>query len=170
VRASGSHALECALVTLSSLGPSVGTQASAEATLVTSGSASDDAGANGGAKPRVLARGATIGRYVVLGPIGAGAMGTVVAAYDPELDRKIAIKLLHAHGDDDAATLRREAQTLARLNHPNVVTVYDVGLFGELPDRRVFLAMEFVDGTTLRRWWKAQPRSPTEIVCPGFSK
>ena len=88
-----------------------------------------------------LARGATIGRYVVLGPVGRGAMGEVYAAYDPELDRKVAIKLLLAKGGasrlDGRARLLREAQAIARLSHPNVVVVYDVGTFEE----SVFVAM-----------------------------
>src|SRR6187399_3718565 len=80
-----------------------------------------------------LARGASIGRYVVLGLVGRGGMGEVYAAYDPELDRKIAVKLLRARGgvtSPDARTrLLREAQAIARLSHPNVVVVFDVGTF-----------------------------------------
>src|SRR5262245_63558146 len=92
-----------------------------------------------------LRRGASVGRYVLLDQIGSGAMGVVFSAYDPELDRKLALKILHAARGDSSAThdrLRREAQALARLTHPNVVTVHDVGTHG----RRVFVAMEFVAG------------------------
>src|SRR6185503_11987890 len=98
-----------------------------------------------------LAKGATIGRYVVLGLLGRGGMGEVYAAYDPELERKIAIKLLRAraHSADEASNgttrLLREAQAIARLSHPSVVVVYDVGTFSE----SVFIAMELVEGHTL---------------------
>jgi eukaryotic-like serine/threonine-protein kinase len=91
-----------------------------------------------------------LGRYLVLHRVGSGGMGVVYAAYDPELDRKVAIKLLRSGAD--AAVVRerllREAQVMARLSHPNVVVVYDVGTFGQ----HVFLAMEFVQGETLREW------------------
>jgi tetratricopeptide (TPR) repeat protein/predicted Ser/Thr protein kinase len=93
-------------------------------------------------------RGALIDRYVVLDLAGAGAMGVVLAAYDPELDRKIAVKLLK-YADETAHTrLQREAQALAKLQHHNVVTVYDVGSH----DGQLFMAMEFVEGKTLGRW------------------
>lgn len=109
--------------------------------------------------------GAAIGRYVVLNKLGAGGMGVVYAAYDPELDRKVAIKLLHSEANDGQASqgkarLLREAQAMARLAHPNVVAVYDVGTLGE----RVFLAMEFIDGCTLTAWLQAQPRRRDEIL------
>jgi serine/threonine protein kinase/tetratricopeptide (TPR) repeat protein len=112
-----------------------------------------------------LARGAPIGRYMVLGLVGRGAMGEVYAAYDPELDRKVAVKLLHAEGGTgpDAAELKsrllREAQAIARLSHPNVVVVHDVGSFGE----QVFVAMEFVDGHTVSYWVHSGMRSWREI-------
>jgi serine/threonine protein kinase/tetratricopeptide (TPR) repeat protein len=113
-----------------------------------------------------LARGAAIGRYLVLNLIGRGGMGEVYAAYDPELDRKVAIKVLRANSSAgvDAAEGRgrilREAQALAQLSDPNVVAVYDVGTV----DDRVFLAMEFVDGSTLSFWQHAQPRTWREVV------
>jgi hypothetical protein len=87
-------------------------------------------------------------------------MGDVYAAYDPELDRKVAVKLLHVPGEgkvdiaEQKARVLREAQAIARLSHPNVVVVHDVGSFGE----RVFVAMEFVDGQTLSYWLHATPR------------
>ena len=99
----------------------------------------------------LLQRGAPIGRYLAIELVGRGAMGDVYAAYDPELDRKVAVKLLQVSdggkGDigEQKARLLREAQAIARLSHPNVVVVHDVGSFGE----RVFIAMEFVDGHTL---------------------
>ncbi|MFO0636004.1 MAG: serine/threonine-protein kinase [Nannocystaceae bacterium] len=92
-----------------------------------------------------------LGRYVVLRHLGSGGMGDVVAAYDPQLDRKVAVKLLRGRGDADAAAharLLREAQAMARLSHPNVIAVHDVGTHGG----RVFVAMELVDGVTLRQW------------------
>ncbi len=108
-------------------------------------------------------RGAALGRYVVLGHVGSGGMGAVFAAYDPELDRKVALKLLHREGDSGKAAqdrLVREAQAMARLRHPNVVVVHDVGVV----DGRVFFAMEFVEGTTLTQWLLACERSLQEIL------
>ena len=106
-------------------------------------------------------RGDTLGRYVVLEPIGSGGMGTVYAAYDPRLDRKVALKILHRSSDSStAAATVREAQTLARLAHPNVVAVHDVGD----ADGRVFVAMEFVEGSDLRRFVTDPPRPWTELV------
>jgi len=107
-------------------------------------------------------RGDLIGRYVVLTPIGEGGMGLVYLAYDPELDRKVALKLLRpgGAGHGSAARLLREAQALARLADPNVVAVYDVGTC----DDQVFVAMEFIPGATLSTWLKEQPRSQPEIL------
>src|SRR3954465_5392742 len=105
-----------------------------------------------------LARGASIGRYVVLGLVGRGGMGEVYAAYDHELDRKVAVKLLRVKPGNGVSLAegrqrtRREAQAIARLSHPNVVVVYDVGMFED----KVFIAMEFVDGNTAT-YWQAPP-------------
>jgi len=110
-----------------------------------------------------LLKGATIGRFVVLSLIGRGGMGEVYAAYDPELDRKIAIKLLKtrdAAAADGRARLLREAQAIARLSHPNVVVVYDVGTFGE----SVFIAMEFIEGNTIGYWLEAGKRGWREVL------
>ncbi len=113
-----------------------------------------------------LTRGETLGRYVVLDVIGSGGMGMVYAAYDPELDRKLAIKLMRSGtwldtaGSDGKSRLLREAQALARLSHPNVVAVYDVGTF----DEEVFIAMEYVEGCTLRQWLAAEERHWREIL------
>jgi eukaryotic-like serine/threonine-protein kinase len=110
----------------------------------------------------VLERGQSIDRFVVLGLVGRGGMGEVYAAYDPELDRKIAIKLLRSRGDvaEGRTRLLREAQAIAKLSHPNVVVVYDVGTFGD----SIFIAMEFVEGHTLTGWMHAAQRSQHAIV------
>lgn len=112
-----------------------------------------------------LPTGAVLGRYVILTTLGEGGMGVVYAAYDPELDRKIALKLLRdlgdAAGNEQArARMLREAQAMARLSHPNVISVHDVGIV----DGRVFIAMEFVDGMTLRAWLQAEKRTLTETI------
>jgi len=109
-----------------------------------------------------------IGRYVVLERLGAGTMGVVVAAYDPALDRRVAIKLIEEPGLPAEADVRRrlrEAQTLAKLSHPNVVAVHDVGEITRdgASTLCVFIAMEFVAGSTLRRWLQT-PRTMEEIV------
>ncbi len=110
----------------------------------------------------LLERGQTIDRFVILGLVGRGGMGEVYAAYDPDLDRKVAIKLLRARGDaaDGKTRLLREAQAIAKLQHPNVVVVYDVGTFAD----SVFLAMEFVEGRTVGGWLHAGERSQSEIL------
>ncbi len=108
----------------------------------------------------------TIGRYVVLHPVGRGAMGDVYAAYDPKLNRKVAIKILRSRTGaeviDPDLRLRmvREAQSIAKLSHPNVVVVHDVGAFGN----QVFVAMEFVEGQTLSEWVAAEPRGWPEVL------
>src|SRR6202042_1129563 len=109
-------------------------------------------------------RGGSVGRSLVLDRIGAGGMGSVYAAYDPELDRRIALKTLHTTRSDgrpmDQKALVREAKAMARLSHPNVVTVHDVLEFGD----QVLLAMELVEGESLRAWLDRQPRSDREIL------
>jgi tetratricopeptide (TPR) repeat protein/predicted Ser/Thr protein kinase len=110
-----------------------------------------------------LARGTSIGRYVVLERIGSGGMGVVYAAFDPELDRKIALKLVADDGTAGSAAgnrLAREAQAMAKLDHENVVTVHDVGSWGE----QVFIAMEYLDGGTLGQWMRAAPRPWREVL------
>ncbi len=105
-----------------------------------------------------------VGRYR-LGPrLGAGGMGVVFEAHDPELDRSVAIKLLHPGRHEDAELTRtrllREARAMARLAHPNVVAVHDVGRVGE----QVFVAMELVEGSTLSSWLKREHRSTAQIL------
>jgi serine/threonine protein kinase len=111
-----------------------------------------------------VAAGTKIGRYLVLDILGAGGMGVVYSAFDPELDRKVAIKLLQAKpgGSESGgqAWLLREAQALARLAHPNVVAVHDVGT---LSGDRVFVAMELIAGSTLRTWLKT-PRTWRDVL------
>ncbi|MBT8491521.1 MAG: serine/threonine protein kinase, partial [Deltaproteobacteria bacterium] len=113
-----------------------------------------------------LARGDELGRYVVLSMLGAGGMGEVYTAYDPELDRKVAIKVIRERKGGVLETTARarllaEAQSLARLSHPNVVTVYDVGT---VDSGDVYIAMEFIEGVTLTDWLQRAERSWQEIA------
>ncbi len=111
-----------------------------------------------------LRRGDAIDRFTVLETLGVGGMGVVVSAYDCDLDRKVAIKVLRPdraslEPEQGRTRLLREAQAMARLNHPNVITVHGVGTVGE----QVFVAMELVDGQTLTAWL-AEPRSWRDIA------
>ena len=122
-----------------------------------------DAARSGAPGDAPLPRGAVVGRYLVIGLVGAGAMGVVYAAWDPKLERKVALKLLHPDrgaADGDGARLLREAQAMAQLQHPNVIAVHDVGTISE----RVFVAMEFVEGQTLDAWLLARRRSWREVL------
>jgi tetratricopeptide (TPR) repeat protein len=109
-----------------------------------------------------LPRGAHFGRYTILEEIGVGGMGTVYAAYDPVLDRKVALKVLNSEVTDPDASQRllREAQAMARLNHPNVVSVHDAGTH----DGQPFVAMEFVEGSNLGVWLGSEERPWQDIV------
>ncbi len=113
-----------------------------------------------------LDRGTTLGRYVVLDHVGSGGMGVIYAAYDPDLDRKIALKILRAEKfapwqtEEARQRLLREAKALARLAHPNVVALHDVGVV----DGQVFLAMEFVEGVDLRTWLRQERRGWRQIL------
>jgi tetratricopeptide (TPR) repeat protein/predicted Ser/Thr protein kinase len=109
-----------------------------------------------------LKRGKSIGRYMVVQEIGHGAMGAVYSAYDPELDRRVAIKVVRAEAVELAGRTRflREAQALAKLSHPNVVGIHDVGTL----DDQVFIAMELVEGQTLRAWQRAATRTLAEVL------
>ncbi|MEM7160326.1 MAG: serine/threonine-protein kinase [Myxococcota bacterium] len=100
-----------------------------------------------------------IGRFSVLELIGAGGMGRVYAAYDRVLDRRVALKVLHAT-DDERMRVRfsREAQSLAKLAHPNIVAIHDVGAH----DGELFIAMEFIEGQTLLDWAVANPPGSSE--------
>jgi eukaryotic-like serine/threonine-protein kinase len=121
-----------------------------------------------------------LSRYILLEPLGQGAFGAVYAAYDPELNRKVAIKLLVPRDGSthDLETgrdrLLREAQAMAHFSHPNVVAVYDVGAYSLPPSIReevsevvrdgVFVVMELVDGKRFDHWARARKRSWREIV------
>jgi len=107
-----------------------------------------------------------LGRFDMLDVLGQGGMGVVIAAYDPQLDRKVAIKVLRTRGlagrrrEKETARLQREARAMAQLSHPHVVTVYEAGVI----DDRVYIAMEYVAGQTLRSWLDDKPRSVPEIL------
>ena len=104
----------------------------------------------------------SVGRYRILDEIGVGGMGQVFSAYDEELDRKVAIKVVHGANASEQARgrLRREAQALGRLAHPNVVTVHEIGEH----NGQIFVAMEFVRGLTLRQWRGAEERDTPAIL------
>ena len=116
------------------------------------------------AGPVRLERGDSVGRYLVIDELGRGGMGVVYAAFDPELNRKVAIKLLRpeGHRDDDAARARliREARALARVVHPATIAVHDVGTVGD----QVYITMELIDGVTLGAWCQADRRTWREIL------
>src|SRR6185503_3910627 len=106
-----------------------------------------------------------VGRFVLSSVLGAGGMGIVYAARDPELDRVVAVKLLRADLVVESRRLameerlRREARAMAKLSHPNVIAVHDVGTH----DDRVFIAMEYVAGETLESWL-ATPRPLASVL------
>ena len=103
-----------------------------------------------------------VGRFTVQGRLGAGGMGVVYAAHDELLDREVALKLLHrarlAGGGDDR--LLREAQAMARLSHPNIVSVFEVGEHAG----QLFIAMEFVRGQTLGAWLADRSRTWPDVL------
>lgn len=106
--------------------------------------------------------GGVVGRYVILRGLGQGGMGMVFLAYDPTLDRTVALKLMRADRSTPelAARLEREARSLARIAHPNVVRVFDAGTW----TGRVYMAMEHVEGETLRTWLDSAARSTADIL------
>jgi len=115
-------------------------------------------------KRNPLTPGETVGRYVILERIGSGGMGVVYAAWDRDLDRRVAIKLLHAtHGPQHTkgqARLLREAQAMARLAHPNVCTVHEVGSY----QGHLYVAMELIEGQTFGQWRRERARPWRELV------
>jgi len=105
--------------------------------------------------------GPTIGRYQIERELGAGGMGVVHVAFDPDLERRVALKVLRAQtGGDAAKRLQREARAMARLSHPNVVTVHEVGTAGG----RDYVAMELIDGGSLAEWLRANEHAPHQII------
>jgi serine/threonine protein kinase/tetratricopeptide (TPR) repeat protein len=103
-----------------------------------------------------------IGRFILLEPIGAGAMGEIYAAYDDQLDRKVALKLVRGGSGLTAKAderLLREAQTLAQVSHPNVVQIYEAGTY----NGRLFLAMELIRGKTLTSWLEDAAQVPRAV-------
>jgi serine/threonine protein kinase len=119
--------------------------------------------------PLLVAAGTVVGRYRVVDKLATGGMGVVFRAYDPELSRHVALKIVQ-HGSVDLEHLAtveeyeqrllREAQALARLSHPNVVAAFDVGRFAGM----LFIAMELIDGVSVRTWLMQGPRSRDEIL------
>jgi len=105
-----------------------------------------------------------IGRYEIRGALGGGGMGVVYDGHDATLDRHVAIKLLRPDsagaGSQGRTRLEREAQAMAKLSHPNVATVYEVGEH----DGQIFVAMELVRGQTLRAWCDTDDRSWREVL------
>lgn len=119
--------------------------------------------ATGKPRSRVLNAGTHLGRYRIRNAVGEGAMGIVYLAEDPQLNRSVAIKILRAQNDLASARLMREAQALARISHPNVIVVHEVGTV----DDHVFMAMEFVDGSSLTAWLASATR-PTGAILETF--
>ncbi len=123
------------------------------------------AGAHAAPAPRGHAAGDRLGRYEIVGVLGAGAMGVVYEARDTELERAVALKVVRPdRAVDDAAALgarlRDEARALARVSSPYVVAIHDVGADGD----DVFIAMERIDGPTLRAWLAERPRALREVA------
>jgi serine/threonine protein kinase len=102
-----------------------------------------------------------IGRFTVLDRVGHGGMGVVYAVYDDRLDRRVALKLIpRADSDAQRARVQVEARAMAKLDHPNVVSVFEVGEH----DGQLFIVMEFVAGETLQAWQRGGPRTSTEVL------
>jgi len=116
-----------------------------------------------GAAPAAVLVGATIGRYVVLEEVGRGGMGRVLRAYDPKLQREVALKQVRSDACDDQALPRlvAEARAMAKLSHPHVVSVFDVET---LPSGELVLVMEHVSGQTLKAWIEQGDHTWRDVV------
>src|SRR5688500_4760491 len=110
----------------------------------------------------MLPAGERVGRYVLRKLLGEGGMGAVYLGYDPDLERLVALKILHGDPNDPSrrAFLLQEAKATARLAHPNVIGVYDVGTFGD----DLFIALEYVHGWTLRQWLSQNARPWVQVL------
>src|SRR5262249_7693448 len=116
-------------------------------------------------RPRTKMIHNTLGRYRILGELGRGAMGTVYRAHDPLIDREVAIKTLHPDLPDEAMgevreRFLREAKAAGRLNHPNIVTIFDVGE----QDGVAYMAMELLDGRSLQKITADSARLPFHLI------
>jgi hypothetical protein len=124
----------------------------------------EDSDPASGATPTAAPIDVRLGRYAIRELLGRGGMGEVYLAHDPELDREVAIKVIRAglaaRSPEARGRFAREAQAMARLNHPNVVAVYDAGTVGET----TYVAMELVDGPTLAAWLAEAPRGLDAIL------
>jgi tetratricopeptide (TPR) repeat protein/tRNA A-37 threonylcarbamoyl transferase component Bud32 len=148
--------MECLHVVAAMVGAPATSTASAERETVKEGRAAD-------ASPETLRRGEVLGRYRIEEVLGQGGMGTVYLAYDAKLGRKVALKVVRGDRLERSAgraRMSREAMTMAKLAHPNVVTVYDTDEVGD----RVCIAMERIDGGTLAAWLRDARRSRADVV------
>jgi hypothetical protein len=100
-----------------------------------------------------VAMGVKIGRYQLLELVGSGGMGMVWGAWDPQLERRVAVKLVRLPSGQSAERMLREGQVLAKLSHPNLVPIFDVGVMGD----QVYLVMEWIKGVTLRAYGEEKP-------------
>ncbi len=126
--------------------------------LTLAGSSTDPASWQTGADGSSADVPSHVGRFRLERLLGAGGMGVVYLAHDPDLDRRVAVKLLHQRLTNEPHGQRRmlrEAKAMAKLQHPNVVTVYEFGTI----DDRMWIAMELVEGTTLSEWRRAEKRT-----------
>ncbi|WP_170135337.1 protein kinase domain-containing protein [Nannocystis exedens] len=149
-------------------GPSgAGTRLAVSASAVTRESMSDDPARTPPEPSQVAAfdetAGDRLGRYTLLRVLGQGGMGVVHVAYDDLLDRRVAIKRVHAGSTNAYGRILQEAKALAQLSHPNVVQIFEVSASAG----RIFIAMEYVPGSTLRVWtqrWRAAGGSQRELL------
>ena len=114
-------------------------------------------------KVRVIVRTTKIGRFLLIRELGSGGMGSVYSAYDEQLDRKVALKLLktqRAGSLKQRHLIVREARAAARVSHPNVISIYEVNE----ADGQIHIAMEYVEGQTLRQWQRQEKRPWRELL------